>query len=70
MSDKITKTTHLTVIKRPKYVLYTCPHCSEEILWRYDDFCVTVGGPADWSYLKLNCENCNKEIEIRGAEWV
>ena len=50
-------------------VTFECPHCKTEVVEKYGDFCIEVGEPCDWKYSKIECPECEKELEIDNAEW-
>lgn len=59
----------IRVIQKPVEIMFDCPHCEEEAIIDYGDFCCEVGDVCDWVYSKFECPKCNLEIEINYVDW-
>ncbi|KIS21687.1 hypothetical protein [Clostridium botulinum] len=59
------------VIQKPVEIRIDCPHCCYEIDMSYSDFedLMPSDYPGDWTGEKIECPNCEKEIEIEDNEW-
>lgn len=56
----------VTVVRVPKYVSYTCPHCGEEVEVDFDDR-ISDCWP-DWVGDTVICDECGAEFEIGSVE--
>jgi len=59
----------LRVEMRAVKVHFECTNCKQDIEMEYSDFCGDIGEPCDWRYSKLECPECEEEMEINDAEW-
>lgn len=60
------------VIQRPAEIKIDCPHCNYEINMLYGDFedLMQNDYPGDWIGEKIECPNCEKDIEIEDYDWI
>ncbi|WP_338627630.1 hypothetical protein QJR52_07040 [Clostridium baratii] len=60
------------VIQRPVEIKIVCPHCNYEINMLYGDFedLMPNDYPGDWIGEKIECTNCEKDIEIEDYDWI
>lgn len=64
------KEVKVTVVQVPRYVIYTCPHCGEEIEVDYDNFVDERMGDywPEWEGDALICKECGEEFTIENVE--
>lgn len=60
----------ITIVQVPKYVIYKCPYCGEEIEVDFDDFYddrMSEYWP-DWEGDTVICDECGADFEIGSVE--
>ena len=60
----------ITIVEVPKYVIYKCPYCGEEIEVDFDDFYddrMSEYWP-DWEGDTVICDECGANFEIWSVE--
>lgn len=60
----------ITIVQVPKYVIYKCPHCSEDVEVDFDDFYddrMSNYWP-DWEGDTVLCDECGAEFVIGNVE--
>lgn len=55
-------TTDYTIISKPAYVQFECPHCHEEVEIPFNkvNYKTDYWGDGAW----CNCSNCSKEVNL------
>lgn len=60
----------ISIIQKPDYIKFYCPHCKDEVSMSYGLFEDEIGVEyCDWKYSTFNCPCCKKEIGIDYIDW-
>ena len=62
---------NVRIIQILNKVRVECPHCNIDIEMSYHEFADIMPSdyPGDWGGYTINCQRCEKEIEIDDIEW-
>ena len=61
--------THIQVITVVQAIALTCPHCSADLKYKYQEFKDITGEICDWKYSEIECTECDGKIRIDHVEW-
>ena len=62
--------TDITIIKRPTYVAFECPHCGADIEMDYDEFeSMMINEAPYWEQEEFCCPECGEDIVVNGVDW-
>lgn len=63
----MTSGVYYTIISKPSYIQFTCPHCEEECEVPFDevDYVTDYWGDGGWA----DCPYCGKEVELGDWEY-
>lgn len=68
------KDVDIVIKQTPRSVIFTCPHCKNEVDIEYNEFERIIGKDLDCLLNELNdsicfnCPNCDGDLEIYGFE--
>lgn len=59
--------TDYTIISKPSYIIFTCPHCEEEVEVRFDEVDFNTDYWGDGAV--CDCPECGEEVELGDYEY-
>ena len=64
---EIPKETDYMIISAPKYIIFTCPYCGEEVQVEFEkvDYLTEVWNDGAW----VDCPECDKEVKLCNWEY-
>lgn len=59
--------TEYVISSIPHHIIFTCPHCEEEVevMWEYVDYKTDCWNDGAW----CDCPECGKEVELGDYEY-
>ena len=69
--DSVDNNINIGVVTTPKWIMFNCPYCNDDIELDYDDFESTMVSDywGDWEGSEVECPTCGHKLKINCVDY-